>query len=85
MTPVTPLTGMETFLAVAAKYLLRGTMLQSSLWAWEDFIVCRGGDGDGEVGGSIYKSIYIQRAADVRLVSIEGCHLLVEKQIKVDH
>lgn len=34
---------------------------------------------------AIYESIYMQRATHVRLVSIGGCHLLVEKQIKVDH
>lgn len=41
--------------------------------------------GGGAEGKSIYKSIYMQRATHVRLISIGGCHLLVEKQIKVDH
>lgn len=40
---------------------------------------------EGGSGGAIYESIYMQRATHVRLVSIGGCHLLVEKQIKVDH
>lgn len=60
-----------------------------SPWACRDFIVCgRGGVVvvvEGGSGGAIYESIYMQRATHVRLVSIGGCHLLVEKQIKVDH